>query len=127
AEAGQIVYDSVEGMDGIAELSTSLASDQSVIQVTVDRDAAAASGLTETAVSVAVAGAMTDAEIGTIDIAGAEVSVIASFADSPADLDELTSLPITGSAGTVPLSEVASVEVVQTASSITRTDSRRTV
>lgn len=127
AEAGQIVYDSVEGMDGIAELSTSLAADQPVIQVTVDRAAAAAAGLTETAVSIAVAGAMTDAEIGTIDSGGAEVSVIASFAESPADLDELAALPITGSAGPVLLSDIATVEVVQTASAITRTDGRRTV
>ncbi|GAB2612483.1 efflux RND transporter permease subunit [Pseudactinotalea suaedae] len=127
AEAGQLVHDSVVGMDGIAEISSSLASDQPVIQVTVDRDAAAAAGLTETAVAVAVAGAMTDAEVGTIDIDGDEVSVIASFADSPTDLDELAALPLTGEGGPVTLSSVATVEVVQTASAITRTDGRRTV
>jgi len=127
AEAGQLVYDSVVGMDGIAEISSSLASDQPVIQVTVDRDAAAAVGLTETAVAVAVAGAMTDAEVGTIDSGGDEVSVIASFADSPTDLDELAALPLTGASAPVTLSSVATVEVVQTASEITRTDGRRTV
>ncbi|WP_420114008.1 efflux RND transporter permease subunit [Pseudactinotalea sp.] len=125
ADAGQLVYDSVVGMDGIAEISSSLASDQPVIQVTVDREAAAAAGLTETAVAGAVAGAMTDAEVGTIDIDGDEVSVIARFAESPANLDELADLPLVG--GQVTLSDVATIEVVETASAITRTDGRRTV
>src|SRR5690606_37443295 len=90
--------------------------------------AAAVVGLTETAVAAAVAGAMADAEVGTIDIDGVEVSVTASFADSPADLDELTNWPITtATGGTVPLSEIAQVEVVRTASAITRTDGRSTV
>ena len=126
-ETGEQVADAVTGLDGVSEVSTSLAANQPVIQVTVDRDAAAEAGLTETAVAVAVAGAMSDPEIGTVDLDGDEVTVVASFGDSPADLDELESLPLTGTAGVVPLSQVAEVEVTQTASAITRTDGRRTV
>lgn len=126
-EAGQMVADAVEGTPGVAEISTTLAADQPVVQVTVDREAAAAAGLTETAVAGTVAGAMNDAEVGTIELDGEEVTVVAAFAEPPADLDELESLPLTGSEGVVPLASVAEVEVVQTASAITRTDGRRTV
>lgn len=82
-EAGEQVADAVTDLDGISEISTSLAADQPVIQVTVDRDAAAEAGLTETAVATAVAGAMSDPEVGTIDLDGDEVTVLASFAESP--------------------------------------------
>ncbi len=126
-EAGEQVVDAVDGAPGAAEVSSSLAADQPVVQITVDRDAAAELGLPETAVAAAVAGAMTDAEIGTIDLDGDEVTVLASFGDGPEDLDALETVPITTATGDVPLSEVAELEVVQTASSITRTDGRRTV
>lgn len=127
AEAGQLVADAVVDAPGVAEISTSLAADQPVIRVTVDRDAATAAGLTETEVAAAVAGAMSDAEVGTIDIDGDEVSVLASFGEAPADLEALEALPLSGSGGPVVLGDVAEIEVVQTASAITRTDGRRTV
>jgi len=126
ADAVQQVQDAVEGVDGAGDVTNSLALDQPVVQVTVDRSAAAARGLTETQVSTAVAGAMNDAPVGSLDLGSGPVDVVAHFADAPADLETLQALPVTTPSGPVRLDAVATVEVVQAPARITRQDGRRT-
>ncbi|MBT0994497.1 efflux RND transporter permease subunit [Cellulomonas sp. DKR-3] len=127
AEAATAVEDAAREAPGASAVASSQSTEQPVIQVTVDREAAAAAGLTETAVAGTVAGLMTDPEIGTVDLDGAPVTVTASFGDGPASVEELRAVPLTGPGGTVTLDDVADVEEVRSPASITRSDGRRTV
>ncbi|UNX55360.1 efflux RND transporter permease subunit [Georgenia sp. TF02-10] len=126
-DAAQVVQEAAEESPEARAVTNSLTADQPVVQVSVDRDAAAAAGLTEAAVATTVAGMMTDPEVGTVELDGAPVTVTASFGEGPASVDELKAVPLTGPAGVVPLEQVADVEMVETPSAITRTDGRRTV
>src|SRR5690606_17808053 len=127
ADAARLVRDAVEDVDGVAAVTDNLAAAQPVVQVTVDRGAAAAAGLTETAVAGTVAALMNPAEIGTVDLGDGPVTVRAVLAQAPATVEELRAVPVTGTAGPVPLGQVAAVDVVEAPASITREDGRRTV
>ena len=125
AEAATLVRDAAAGVDGAAQVSSNLAADQPVVEVTVDRAAAAEVGLSETAVAGSVAGMMNDPQVGTVDLGSGPVTVRASFGDGPASVDELRAVPLTTAAGPVLLAQVASVEVVETPTTITRIDGNR--
>ncbi|GAA4966895.1 efflux RND transporter permease subunit [Kineococcus glutinatus] len=125
-EAAERVRAAVADVGGASAVSSNLAADQPVVQVTVDRAAAAAAGLTETAVATTVAGLLTDPEIGEVDLGDGPVAVRASVGRSPTTVEELRAAPLTGAGGTVPLAQVAAVDVVEVASAITRQDGRRT-
>ena len=127
AEAADIVLAAAREVPGTSAVSTSAAADQPVIQVSVDRDAAAAVGLSETAVATTVAGVMATPEVGQVQLDDARVTVVASFGDGPASVEELQALPLLTAAGPVPLAQVATVKVVETPAAITRVDGRRTV
>ncbi len=124
--AEQVQAEAEKAPDGDA-VSSTLAADQPVVQVTVDRAAAAAAGLTETGVATTVAGLMNDPKLGTVDLGDGPVSVVASFGEPPADIEALKSTVLATPTGGVLLAEVADVQVVETQASITRTDGRRTV
>ncbi|WP_125774657.1 efflux RND transporter permease subunit [Antribacter gilvus] len=128
-EAATAVYDAAlplsEGDDPIAtEVTNNLAAQQTTVQVTVDRDAAAAVGLTEVAVSGTVASIMSPQPIGTVDLGDGPVDVTVA-SPSPATVDELEALVIPTAAGLVPLTDLASVEEVGSPSSVTRLDGER--
>ncbi|MFV0254337.1 MAG: efflux RND transporter permease subunit [Beutenbergiaceae bacterium] len=127
AEAAEMVAEAAGQAEGTTDLTSSLAEQQPVIQITVDRDAAAAAGLTETEVAGTVAGLMYNAEIGTITLDGVDVPVTAAFGSSPATVAELSDVVVNGSDGSAVLSEVATIETVDAPASITRNDGRRTV
>src|SRR5690606_28624405 len=69
-----------EAVAGVAAVTDNRAAAQPVVQVTVDRGAAAAAGLTETAVAGTVAALMSPAEIGTVDLGDGPVTVRAVLA-----------------------------------------------
>ncbi|MFV0427058.1 MAG: efflux RND transporter permease subunit [Beutenbergiaceae bacterium] len=127
AQAAEIVAEAAGDVEGATDLTSTLAQQQPVIQVTVDREAAAAAGLSETQIAGTVAGLMYNAEIGRITLDGVDVPVTAAFGASPATLEELSNIVINGSAGPVVLTDVAGVETVDAPASITRNDGRRTV
>ncbi|NCT91527.1 efflux RND transporter permease subunit [Cellulomonas sp. APG4] len=124
-EAAGLVADAAAEVDGVLSAVNNLASDQEIVDVTVDRDAAARAGLTENQVAQAVAGLMQPVPVGTVDLGDGPVDVRATLGDAPLTVDELRAAPLLTAQGPVPVSALASVEVVQVPSAITRLDGAR--
>ncbi|WP_285107036.1 efflux RND transporter permease subunit [Promicromonospora sp. MEB111] len=124
ADAASAVEDAVTDLDGVESVTNNLAAEQSTVQVTVDRDAAAEAGLTEAAVSGLVAGAMNEASIGTVDLDGASLDVVVA-GDVPATTAEIEKIDVPTAAGVVPLSDLVTVEEVSAPASVTRVDGER--
>ncbi|MEV0890869.1 efflux RND transporter permease subunit [Promicromonospora sp. NPDC050262] len=124
ADAASAVEDAVTDLDGVESVTNNLAAEQSTVQVTVDRDAAAEAGLTEAAVSGLVAGAMNEASIGTVDLDGASLDVVVA-GDVPGTTAEIEKIDVPTAAGVVPLSDLVTVEEVSAPASVTRVDGER--
>lgn len=107
------------------QVTTSLTQARPTLAVTIDRDAAAAAGLTETALSSMVASLVTPQQIGSVTIDGSSVSVYLTPADAPSSVEEIAALAIPTARGVVVLSDVASVDVVDGPVAITTANSVR--
>lgn len=125
ADLAAQVRDVVAGVEGTTDVVNDLAADQPTVRVTVDRAAAAAAGLTETAVVGTVAGLMSPQPVGTVDLGAGPLDVTVVTLPAPAGLAELEQLVLPTPAGVVPLTAVASVEQVEVPVSTTRIDGSR--
>lgn len=111
------------------DVKTSLAEQVPQVKVTVNREAAAQYGLTAAAIGGAVRSELTGSTATTVTIAGRELDVVVRGDGSAGEsLDALRSLPVpTAFGGTVPLSSIADVSVVQEPQSISRVNQSRQV
>src|SRR5690606_25092012 len=125
AAAATEVQELAEGVDGAAQVTNNLAAAQSTVQVTVDREAAAAVGLTETQVAGTVSGIMSPAPVGTVNLGDGLVQVRVLAGEAPATVAELEQVVLPTGAGPVPLTQVAEVAEVEVPTSITRVDGER--
>ncbi|GAA1406735.1 efflux RND transporter permease subunit [Oerskovia paurometabola] len=125
AAAADQVQQVAEDTEGASEVTNNLASAQSTIQVTVDRDAAAAVGLTETQVAGTVASLMSPSPVGTVNLGDGPVQVRVAVGQAPATVDELQALVVPTAAGVVPLTQIASIEEVDVPTSISRVNGER--
>ncbi|WP_369369711.1 efflux RND transporter permease subunit [Promicromonospora sp. Populi] len=126
AEATQQLQDAMSAVDGVAEVSNDLAAAQEIVEVTVDREAAATYGLTETQVTGIASAAMTGSrEIGELQTAEGPVSVILTAGAVPTTIAEIGEIPVPTAAGVVPLNDVGDVVVADTPTSISRIDGDR--
>ncbi|MFI2296502.1 efflux RND transporter permease subunit [Isoptericola sp. NPDC019571] len=124
--AAQQVTDAVSDLDGVAEVTNDLSAAQQVVQVSVDREKAAEAGLTETQVSGIVSGAMDPEQTaGEVDLGDGPIDVVVKTGDAPATQAEIEDLEVPTATGTVPLTDVATVEKVDVPTSISRTDGQR--
>lgn len=121
----QRVEEVVEGVEGTTDVTNNLAAAQPTVQVRVDRQAAAAAGLTETAVVGTVASLLSPQPVGTVDLGTGPLDVTLVAAAAPATVAELEALVLPTPAGVVPLTAVASVERVEVPVSVTRIDGNR--
>ena len=119
------VRDVVADVEGTTDVVNDLAADQPTVRVVVDRAAAAAAGLTETAVVGTVASLMSPQPVGTVDLGAGPVDVTVVTLPAPASLTDLEQLVLPTPTGVVPLTSVASVEQVEVPVSTTRIDGRR--
>ncbi|ADG73828.1 acriflavin resistance protein [Cellulomonas flavigena DSM 20109] len=119
------VRDVVAGVEGTTDVVNDLAADQPTVRVTVDREAAAAAGLTETAVVGTVAGLMSPQPVGTVDLGTGPVDLTVVTVPGPTTVAELEQLVLPTATGLVPLTAVAEVEQVEVPVSTTRIDGRR--
>ncbi len=124
-KAAEIVQKAAESTEGAAEVNNNLASDQQVVEVKVDRAAAAARGLTEAQVSGVVAAAMSPYSIGTVDLGAGPVQVKVSAGAAPATVDELKAMAVPSPAGMVPLPSIAAISEVAIPTSVTRVDGQQ--
>lgn len=124
-EAASLVQDAAAGAEDAKEVTNNLAAAQSVLEVEVDRDEAAAAGLTETQVAGIVSSTMSPRPIGNVDLGDGPVSVTVLAGDVPETVAALEQTMLPSAAGPVPLSEIATVTEVETPTSVTRVDGVR--
>lgn len=120
-EAAADVERAVRAVPGAVDVTNNLAARQPTVDVTVNRRAAAAAGLSDQQIGQAVATALRGAPVGTVAVDGAAQQVVLRTGSDPADIDALRALPL----GPVRLGDVASVQEVPQAASITRIDGSR--
>uniref|UniRef100_UPI0028124466 efflux RND transporter permease subunit n=1 Tax=Microbacterium sp. TaxID=51671 RepID=UPI0028124466 len=125
-QATEDIVAALDGRDGIGQVSDDLAASLPYIAVEVDREQAAARGLSEVAVGGIVSGAMRPQQAGSIEIDGTALTVYIATEEPPATIEELRDLVIPTAAGPVRLEQVASVEMADSPTSITTQQGRRT-
>ncbi|WP_378147961.1 efflux RND transporter permease subunit [Cnuibacter sp. UC19_7] len=117
--ASDSVLSAVQGLDGVAEASSSLSASLPFVQVAVDRQKAAEAGLSEVAVGTIVSQTLQPTSVGSITIDDAQYTIYLQSAEPPQTTDELKSLSIPTATGIVPLSSLATVDIAEGPTSIT--------
>ncbi len=120
------IADSMQGLENVTAVSTTLEADERVLEIDVDRVAAARYLLTETAVTGIVASQLRPSSLGTIRIEEEDAQVFISGAEPPASVEEVRNLRIPTFAGLITLSEIADVNEVLKPTSITTQRGNRT-
>ncbi|MGP5125925.1 efflux RND transporter permease subunit [Brachybacterium tyrofermentans] len=110
--------------DGATEVTSDLQADQPTAVVTVDREKAAALGLTEEAVIGMVAGQMYPGAIGTVTLGDSELDIYVEKGEGIDTFDQLKGIEL---AGGIPLTDVASIDEVASRPSIATQDGLETV
>ncbi|GAB7050353.1 efflux RND transporter permease subunit [Catenuloplanes indicus] len=129
AAAAQQVQDAMAATPDVTDVTSDLAESVPRIDITVDRAAATARGLSEAQIGQLVSGAFRDAPIGQVTLTGAgERNVVLDLGGTaPADLAALRAYPLQTPGGIVPLDDVADVNEVQGPVEITRINGDRSV
>ncbi|TQJ30532.1 efflux RND transporter permease subunit [Microbacterium sp. SLBN-146] len=125
-EASDAVVAAVTGKEGVGQVSSNLSASLPYIAVEVDRDRAAALGLSEVAVGALVSNTMQPQRIGSVEIDDTALTVYLAASQTPATLDELRALTVPSATGPIPLSDVATVEESEGPTSITTQRGQRT-
>ncbi|MDP4334692.1 efflux RND transporter permease subunit, partial [Curtobacterium sp. A7_M15] len=113
-------------VDATTGATSNLSASEPYLAVRVDRQAAAERGLTETQVGGIVAAAVSPRDTGTIEIDDATLDVYIADPAPPTTIAALRSLSIPTSTGTVPLSDLATVEQAEGPTTITTSNAVRT-
>ncbi|MER6951215.1 efflux RND transporter permease subunit [Nonomuraea sp. NPDC000554] len=128
-ESLKIAADAVKAamgeVPGLRDLSSNLEASAPRIEVRVDREKAAAKGLSEAQVGQAVAQAFRGASLGQITLDGRASDVVLRGGDAPGDVAAIEKLKLATATGTVKLSSVADVEQVAGPTQVTRIDGDR--
>lgn len=119
----------ISALPDAVDVTSSISRQVPQVAITMNREAAAQYGLTAATVGAAVRSELTGSTATTVTINNKEIDVVVRGDGTSANnLDALRSAPIsTPMGGTVPLSAVANVEVVQAAQSIRRENQSRRV
>ena len=122
--AGQIAQ-----LKDAVDVTTSAARQVDQVAITIDREAAAQYGLTAASIGAAVNSELSGATATTVTIDNKELDVVVRGDGAAGEnLDALRSMAVsTAYGGTVPLSAVAAVDIVQAPQTITRVNQSRQV
>ncbi|MEU0570984.1 efflux RND transporter permease subunit [Nonomuraea sp. NPDC005983] len=123
--AADAVKTAMGQVPGLRDLSSNLEASAPRIEVRVDREKAAAKGLSEAQVGQAVAQAFRGASLGQITLDGRASDVVLRGGDAPGDVAAIEKLKLATATGTVKLSSVADVEQVAGPTQVTRIDGDR--
>ncbi|GGC98378.1 multidrug transporter [Tersicoccus solisilvae] len=126
AKANDVVVRGLTGVQDARDVSSNLAANQPVVQVRVDRAAAARLGVNENALAGILAARLSPIPGGTVRLNDTDYQV--KIGDPPAltSVATLRNLPIPAGPTTVPLSRLADVSQEQVATSITVSSGQRT-
>ena len=122
AEANRVVLDALEGVEGAKSITSNLSEEQPSVQITVNRDAAGALGLTENAVVGMIASQMVSASIGTITLDNIDTEIHLKIANPVTTFEELQNMQVMG----MPLSQLAKVEQVNVVPNVVTANGQRT-
>ncbi|OZV76615.1 hydrogenase expression protein [Micromonospora echinospora] len=124
ARAAEEARKAMAELDGVEDVSSSLAERVPRIDVTVDRVAAARAGLTEAAVGQLVGQAFRGSPVGRVNLDSGQRDVVLRFAAAPpTTVEQLRQLRV----GAVTLDAIADVEQVEGPQQVTRIDGERSV
>lgn len=123
AEATTLVTDALAELPEAKRVENDFSESAPAIQVTVNRDVAAAAGLTENDVVGMIAAQMVEPEIGSITIDNVDTSIFLAIDNPVTTVEELRTMQVLGQ----PLEAFASVEEVDSVPSIVSVNGQRTV
>ena len=124
-EAVQLVFEQVAEVEEVTQVQSGLAQQQPLVEVAVNRQAAAERGLTEAQVVGAVTGATQPRPLGSIQLEGAQIILYLTPDQPPQTAAELRQLQVPTLTGPVALTELADVEIVDAPSQVTTVNSVR--
>ncbi len=101
------------------DITDSISDDQRTLKITVDRQKAAAKGLTEVAVSSIVAAQLRPASIGSLTLSGLSTPIYVVKTSAPDTVAKIRDIKVPTATGTVKLSSIAKVREVMVPVSIT--------
>lgn len=125
-EATDAVVASLAGEDGVGQVTSNLSASLPYVAVSVDREGAAARGLSEVAVGALVSNTMQPRQVGSVEIDGTALTVYLQAESIPDTIAALKELRIASAAGLIRLDEVATVEQSEGPTSITTQRGQRT-
>ncbi len=123
--AAETVRGAMASLEGLRDVSSNLAASAERVEVRVDREKAAAKGLTESAVGQLLAQRFRGAPLGQVTLDGRAEDLILRTGEAPEDVEAVRKLELPTAAGMVELSEVAAVERVEGPPQVTRIDGER--
>ena len=112
-DAINAIQSAMQGAPDVSEITNSLADKQRTLRVTVDREAAAAKGLTEVAVGSIVASKLRPSSIGKLNIENVETDIYVVQTAIPDTVEEVSAISIPSASGLVTLSDIAKIELVE--------------
>jgi HAE1 family hydrophobic/amphiphilic exporter-1 len=125
-DAINAIQSAMQGTPDVSEITNSLADKQRTLRVTVDREAAAAKGLTEVAVGGIVASKLRPSSIGKLNIENVETDIYVLQTSIPDTVEEVSAISIPSTTGPVTLSDIAKIELVEVPVSIASEKGDRT-
>ncbi|GII04908.1 efflux RND transporter permease subunit [Planobispora takensis] len=123
--AAETVRGAMAGLSGLRDVSSNLESSAERIHVEVDRQKAAARGLSEAVIGQLVAQRFRGAPLGEMTLDGQAGDVILRSGDAPESVDDVRELKLPTAAGLIELSDVADVKKVAGPTQVTRIDGER--
>ncbi|WP_434770186.1 efflux RND transporter permease subunit [Curtobacterium flaccumfaciens] len=124
--ASRQVLKTMQSVPDTTGATSNLSAAEPFLAVRVDRQKAASLGLTETQVGGLVAAAVSPRDTGSIEIDDATLDVYIADPEPPTTIGALRALDVPTSTGTVPLSDVATVEESEGPTTVTTTNAART-
>ncbi|WP_433931606.1 efflux RND transporter permease subunit [Curtobacterium flaccumfaciens] len=124
--ASRQVLQTMQSVPDTTGATSNLSAAEPFLAVRVDRQEAASLGLTETQVGGLVAAAVSPRDTGSIEIDDATLDVYIADPEPPTTIAALRALEVPTSTGTVPLSDVATVEESEGPTTVTTTNAART-
>ncbi|SEU36013.1 efflux RND transporter permease subunit [Nonomuraea wenchangensis] len=123
--ASEQVAKAMGEVEGLRDVSSNMEASAPRIEVVVDREKAAARGLSEAQIGQSVAQAFRGAPLGQVTLDGRNSDLVLRGAAAPQDVKEVRDLRLMTASGLVRLSSVAQVKEVAGPTQVTRIDGER--
>ncbi|TDK27658.1 efflux RND transporter permease subunit [Arthrobacter crusticola] len=124
--ASDAVVENLRGIDGAGEVTSNLSAAQPQVQISVDRAAAVAAGLTEGQIAGLLGGSISPVPAGVLRLEATDYPVLIGEGTPITSLAQLEDLVIPAAERPVPLTEVATIEEVQVPLTVTSANGERT-